>query len=122
MKFQAGNVIGKQGRPRGSRNALAKHVFEDLIEIWNEPVSAGSNIRRGPAALRIMMKTNPRDFCKLYGNLMPKEFWIDSTAQQLSDEELDVLIVQLRQRALEAREERSLDTAVEIKMIPHAAN
>ena len=53
---------------------------------------------------------------------MPKEFWIDSTAQQLSDEELDVLIVQLRQRALEAREERSLDTAVEIKMIPHAAN
>ena len=107
------------GRPRGSRNKLAKHVFEDLIEIWNEPIAEGSAITRGVAALRIMSKQNPRDFCKLYGALMPKEFWIESTAQQLSDEELDTLIGQLRQRALEAREEQTLP-APQLKVIEHA--
>ena len=109
MKFQGGNTIGKQGRPRGSRNALAKRVFEDLIEIWDEPISTGHDIRRGPAALRIMSKQNPRDFCKLYASLMPREFFFEhSTIAQLEDGELDTLIEQLRQRALEAREQQAL--------------
>ena len=109
MAWTAENRPINGGRPRGSRNKLAKHVFEDLIGIWNEPISEGSTITRGVAALRIMSKQNPRDFCKLYGSLMPKEFWIDSTAQQLSDEELDDMISQLRQRALEARQAQAIE-------------
>src|SRR5262249_14869437 len=102
------------------RNKLAKHVFDDLVEIWNEPISAGSDIRRGPAALRIMSKQNPRDFCRLYGSLMPKEFWISSNVAQLCDRELDRGIGNIRIRLLEQREQKALDAAVEIKMIPHA--
>src|SRR5262245_43877748 len=97
------------GRPRGSRNKLAKRVFEDLIDVWDEPIAEGSTITRGVAALRIMSKQNPCDFCKLYGSLMPREFWIDSTAQQLSDEELDAMIEQLRQRAIEARQAQAIE-------------
>src|SRR5262245_31952482 len=107
------------GRPVGSRNSLAKHVFEDLIEIWNEPISQGSDIRRGPAALRIMSKQNPRDFCKLFASLMPREFFFEhSTIAQLDDVELDKMIEQLRQRALEAREEQTLP-APQLKVIEH---
>src|SRR5262249_51737602 len=107
-------------RPKGSRNKLAKHVFDDLVEIWNEPISQGSDIRRGPAALRIMSKQNPRDFAKLYASVLPKEFWLESTAQELSDEDLDRVIENIRSRLLEQREERALDAAVEIRMLPNA--
>ena len=108
------------GRPVGSRNKLAKFVFEDLIEIWNEPIAEGSAITRGVAALRIMSKQNPRDFCKLYGSLMPREFFFEHpTIAQLDDVELDKMIEQLRQRALEAREEQTLP-APQLKVIEHA--
>src|SRR5215510_14124488 len=118
--FEAGNTYGKAGRPAGSRNKLAKHVFEDLIEVWNEPISPGSDIRRGPAALRIMMKTRSADFCKLFASLMPREFFFEhSTIAQLDDVELDKMIEMLRQRALEARQEQALP-APRLKVIEHA--
>src|SRR5262245_22163809 len=107
--------------PKGSRNKLAKHVFDDLVEFWNESISQGSDIRRGPAALRIMSRQNPRDFCKLYANLMPRELWLESTAQELSDEELDRVIQNIRQRLLEQREERALDQVTQIKLVEHVS-
>ena len=118
-KWTSDNHPVNGGRPKGSHNLLAKRVLEDLRQVRDEPIAEGSTITRGIAALRVMSKQNPKDFAKLYGALMPKEFWIESTAQQLSDEELDTLIGQLRQRALEAREEQTLP-APQLKVIEHA--
>src|SRR5262249_25289348 len=117
--FKPGNTIGKNGRPRGVKNRLAGDVLSDLLAVWNEPIKEGSDIRRGPAALRIMSRERTHDFVKVFANVLPKEFLVESTAAELSDEDLDALIAQLRVRALEAREEKAL-TGVEIKMLPHA--
>jgi len=120
MRFESGNTIGKTGgRPRGSRNRLAKDVLDDLIAVWNELLRPDSDIRRGPAALRIMSKERPADFCKLFASVLPKEFWLESTAQELSDEELDRMIEILRERVLVSREERTLDQIAQIKLVEH---
>jgi hypothetical protein len=117
VRFEKGNTLG--GRPRGSKNKLAKSVLEDLLAIWNEPLRPDSDLRRGPAALRVMSKERPADFCKLYASVLPKELWLESTAQELSDDELDRVIENIRQRLPEQREEKALDAAVDIKMVPH---
>jgi hypothetical protein len=95
MEFQPGNKFGK-GR-RGAKNRLASRVLEDLIKIWDEPCRPGSDITNGVAALRIMAKQNPADFAKLYCNLVPKEYWVESTTlSDMNDEELDKIIMRMR--------------------------
>jgi hypothetical protein len=85
--FTVGNTIGKAGKPRGTRNRLASHVFEDLLQVWNEPIKEGSDITRGKAALRIMSREKPADFAKLYAGVMPKEFVFENVVNELSDED-----------------------------------
>jgi len=93
--FEKGNTFGK-GR-KGAKNRLASRVLEDLIQIWSEPVREGSNISNGVAALRIMAKQHPAEFCKLYCNLVPKEYWVESTTlSDMDDAELDAVIARMR--------------------------
>jgi hypothetical protein len=117
--FQPGNTIGHAGRPKGAKNRLATTVFADLLDVWDEPVTPGSDITRGRAALRVMSRTHPDHFAKLYAGLLPREFWVESTANQLDDDELDKVIEALRQRVIEAREERSLDAASQMKLVEY---
>jgi len=112
--FERGHRIG---RPRGSRNRLASQFLDDLIEIWNEPISKDNPLRRGPAALRIMSRDRPHEFAKIYASVLPKEFLVQSVASELDDDELDRMIEALRQRVLEAREERALDQALQMKLL-----
>jgi hypothetical protein len=116
MKFGPQNTFGK-GRPRGSRNKLAKRFFDDLSEVWGEPTPDGKSTR-GPAALRLMWRERPSDFCKLYAAIMPNEFWVDSVTQDLSDDELDAMIASLRTQVLEAARELPVLSAP--KVIEHA--
>src|SRR5262249_21407468 len=102
-KFQPGNTYGK-GR-RGAKNKLAARVLEDLIKTWDERIREGSNITNGVAALRIMAKQNPAEFAKLYCNLVPKEYWVESTTlSDMDDVELDKVIARMRD---ELREEEA---------------
>jgi hypothetical protein len=103
-------------RPKGSRNRLAKDVLDDLISIWNEPMRPDSDIRRGPAALRIMSKERPADFCKLYSNLMPREFLFEH-ATFTEVEEVDRVIEAIRERIALASHERL--EAPQMKVISH---
>lgn len=116
MKFEQGNKMSS-GRPRGSRNKLAKRFFEDMSEVWDEPAPDGKSTR-GKAALRLMWRERPGDFAKLYAAVMPREFWIDNVASELSDDEIDRAIETLRDQL---RGERALELkADELKMIEHA--
>src|SRR5215469_7933733 len=47
-RFEPGNRLG--GRPRGARNKLAKRFFEDMSEVWDEPIADGKSTR-GKAAV-----------------------------------------------------------------------
>jgi len=93
--FELGNKLA--GNRRGVKNKLATRVLEDLIKIWDEPVREGSSITNGVAALRIMAKLHPAEFCKLYCGLVPKEYWVESsTLTDMNDDELDKVILRMR--------------------------
>jgi len=50
-RFQPGNTIGAAGKPRGTKNKLAHTVLADLLDVWDEPVTPGSDITRGVAPI-----------------------------------------------------------------------
>src|SRR5262249_52890271 len=101
MKFEPGNNYAKLGgRPRGSRNRLTARIFEDVLSHWNEPIE-GRNITKGIAALEVMRKERPAEYVKAVLSIMPKELNIsDSTVADLSDEQIDTLIMTLRRQVL----------------------
>jgi hypothetical protein len=116
MTFQKGNRGNPGGRPKGAKNKLATEVLRDLIAIWNEPQMIGDKpmldgdgvvITRGVATLRIMSKQRPTEFCKLYANLMPREFWVDQGVGELGDQEIDDLITTMRERVRLLREQKT---------------
>ncbi|HVI67943.1 MAG TPA: hypothetical protein VM910_35990 [Bradyrhizobium sp.] len=113
-RFEPGNRLG--GRPRGARNKLAKRFFEDMSEVWDEPTADGKSTR-GKAALRLMWRERPGEFAKLYAAVMPREFWVDNVAGELTDDEIDRAIEMLREQI---RGERALELkADELKMIEY---
>jgi hypothetical protein len=93
-------------------------VLQDLLDVWDEPIAEGKELTRGKAALRIMSREKPADFAKLYAGIMPREFWVESIATELADDELDRMIEQLRERVLTAREEQP--ALLSTKVIEHA--
>jgi hypothetical protein len=92
-KFERGNTIGR-GRPRGARNKLASHVFEDVLEIWNEPAAEG--LTRGKAAMLAMWRERPNEFVKSVFSVLPRELLFENITAELADDELDRMIEALR--------------------------
>jgi hypothetical protein len=120
LKFEPGNSYSK-GRPKGARNKLAASVFSDVYEFLTEPAAfQAGEPTKFRALLLTLFRESPRDLLRFIASIMPKELSIESsTVTDLADDELDRMIEQLRERALAAREERSLD-ASQLKMLPHA--
>jgi hypothetical protein len=112
-QFKPGHNI-KGGRPKGSRNKLAQRVFDDILKHWNEP--AGGDLCKGQAALELLYRERPGEYLKLTASLLPKEFVFENAVTELDDEELDRMIEMLRERALSARQEQTL----ELKPVPKA--
>jgi hypothetical protein len=94
---------GHTGRPRGTRNKLAGRVFEDIFAHWNEPVAPGSNVCKGQEALQALYTRSPSEYLRLVASTLPKEFVFENAITELEDDQIDELILKLRQRALEAR-------------------
>ena len=112
-QFKPGHNI-KGGRPKGSRNKLAQRVFDDIFRHWNEP--AGGDLCKGQAALELLYREKPGEYLKLTASVLPKEFVFENAVTELDDEELDRMIEMLRERALSARQEQTL----ELKPVPKA--
>ena len=108
---------GSAGRPKGSRNKLAQRVFDDLFRHWNE--EAGGGLCKGQAALELLYRENPGNYLKLTASVLPKEFVFENAVSELDDEELDSMIEALRERALAARQEQSLELKPESKALPN---
>jgi hypothetical protein len=111
-KFELGNRLG--GRPRGARNRLANRVFEDVLEFWNEPVKDGSTVTKGKAAMLTMWRERPHEFVKFVGSVMPKELIFEDATTNMTIEELDAVILEIR-RQLEAPKEAPM--LIEAKVV-----
>ena len=78
------------GRIKGSRNKISEAFLKDLAAEWEAS---------GPAALKVMAKEEPGNFVKVVAALLPKEFEIsDSRLKDMDDDELDLLITEVRAR------------------------
>jgi len=115
-QFKPGHNI-KGGRPRGSRNKLAQQVFDDIFRHWNEP--AGGELCKGQAALELLYREKPGDYLKLTASVLPKEFVFENAVTELDDEELDRMIEALRERALSAQQEQTLELKAQPKALPN---
>jgi hypothetical protein len=111
---------GHSGRPKNSRNKLAQRVFDDVFRHWCEP--ANGDMCKGQAALELLYREEPGAYLRLTASVLPKEFTFDHVAAELGDEELDRMIEMLRERALEARREQSLELKPEPRALINGRN
>src|SRR6266540_3143477 len=99
-QFQLGH---SGGRPKGARNRLAARVFEDILRHWTEPAGEGSELCKGQEALETLYKEKPGEYLRLTASVLPKEFVFESVTSELDDDQIDELLMALRQRMIEAR-------------------
>src|SRR5262245_40512163 len=90
------------GRPKGTRNKLAGKVLEDIFAHWTEP-SDNPAFCKGQAALEMLYRERPGDYLRLTASLLPTEFVLESAMADLDNDQIDELLMQLRQRVLEVR-------------------
>src|SRR5262249_14907081 len=91
---------GHTGRPRGTRNQLAARVLEDICAHWCEPVTPGSDVCKGQEALQALHARSPGEYLRLTASVLPKEFVFEAAASELGDDQIDELILRLRQRVI----------------------
>src|SRR5262249_4302114 len=94
---------GHTGRPRGTRNKLAGRGFEDIFAHWGEPLAPGSKACKGQEALQALHARSPGEYLRLTASVLPKEFVFETAVAELEDDQIDELILKLRQRVIEAR-------------------
>jgi len=95
--------LGHSGRPKGTRNRLAVQVFEDILRHWCEPAAPGSKLCKGAEALETLYKEKPGEYLRLIASALPREFIFENVTPDLDDEQIDELLLALRQRMIEAR-------------------
>jgi hypothetical protein len=91
------------GRPKGARNRLAARVFEDIFAHWCEPAAPGGNMCKGQEALETLYKEKPGEYLRLTASVLPKEFVFENVVADLDDDQIDDLLMALRQRMVETR-------------------
>jgi hypothetical protein len=95
MSFESNQFKkGQGGRAKGVRNKLSWAFLTDLLADYEA---------HGQDAIKICRIERPIEYIKMIAGLLPKEFEItDSRLNELSDEEIDGLISQLRARVRSA--------------------
>jgi hypothetical protein len=89
-RFVTGNSGG--GRPKGSRQELAREFLDDMRKIWGEC---------GPDVLRRVVELDPAAFLRAMTAIMPKE--IDLNVNRFDEMSLEQLKSQYAALAREAR-------------------
>ena len=103
MRFKPGH----SGRPRGTRNVLTRDFIAALAKEFEE---------HGEAALKIVRIESPETFLKLIASLVPRELDISSRVSTLDDEELEIMIENLRTKLLQQSAPAMIEAkAIEVK-------
>jgi hypothetical protein len=79
------------GRQKGVRNRLSHAFLNDLLQEWTE---------HGAETLRIARVERPIEFAKMVAGLLPREFEleINTTVTEISDDELQSMLDDVRRR------------------------
>jgi hypothetical protein len=93
----------RAGRPKGARTRLTAKVFEDLLTHWNEPAAPGATMHKGLEALTTLYREKPGEYLRLVASTLPREFVFDQVTSDLTDEDVDQLILKLRERLADQR-------------------
>jgi hypothetical protein len=99
-QFQLGH---SGGPPKGARNRLAAQVFEEILRHWREPAAPGSKLCKGAEALEMLYKEKPGEYLRLTASVLPREFIFENVTSDLDDEQIDELLLTLRQRMIDSR-------------------
>jgi len=79
----------RAGRKPGSKVRLTNTFLSDVLDEWE---------KGGKDALRIVRIENPDRFCVMVASLVPRELLIEGVASDLDDDELDAMILRLREQ------------------------
>ena len=80
---------------------------------------AGGELCKGQAALELLYREKPGEYLKLTASVLPKEVVFENAVTELDDEELDRMIEALRDRAIAARQEQTLELKAQPKALPN---
>jgi len=101
MVFKPGNPYGfkpgNPGRPHNARNKLTLRVFEDVLKHWQDPSEHDPKMPRGINALERMYKHKPVEYVRAVLSILPKELQVESITQGMSPQELETIIVKIRE-------------------------
>jgi hypothetical protein len=86
----------RAGRKPGSKVRLTNTFLSDVLDEWEQG---------GKDALRIFRIENPDRFCVMVASLVPRELMIESVTSDLPDDELDAMIVRLREQLAKPQEQ-----------------
>ena len=92
-------VRSSTGRPRGAKNRLHRPFVEAPHEDFRE---------HGADAIRVCRIEDPTAYLKVIASILPRELVVESAAADLSDEELEAMIANLKAQMLEAAREQPL--------------
>jgi hypothetical protein len=99
-RFQIGNQIGKNGRPKGSRNRLSLKVLEEVLGHALSEIP-GRDMTKLKAALEVLQKTKPADYVRAVISLLPKELVLSASAvSEMADEHIEAMIQELYQQRM----------------------
>ena len=79
----------RAGRKPGSKVRLTNTFLNDVLDEWEKV---------GKDALRIFRIENPDRFCVMVASLVPREVLLETATSELSDIELDDMILRLREQ------------------------
>jgi|SRR6516165_9402846 hypothetical protein len=106
-KFIPGQSGNPAGRARGSKNRLTIRVFEDVLRHWSEPSKAqtkdGKILTKGEYALDQMALYKPNEYVRAILSIMPKEVQVENVLSDLSNRDLDDLMVTIKEQLRAAR-------------------
>lgn len=97
-RFVPGHSV-RGGRPAGVRNKLNSAFLEDLLAEWRE---------HGRGAIKIMRTEEPSAFVRVVASTLPKEFTFENVMSDISDEQLDDVIVRIKEQMIAARKDKPM--------------
>ena len=98
--FKPGNKLG--GRPKGSRNKLG----EDFISALQQDFRS-----HGDEVIARVREDKPDQYLKVIASILPKEFTVNHNAgDELSDDQLGIILDAARRRLAQASEHLGADT------------
>jgi hypothetical protein len=89
----------RAGRKKGSRDKLGRDFFQALSEDFAE---------HGRGVITIVRNEEPGLYLRIVASTMPKEFTVEHAAEALDDEELELMIAEMRERRAKLVEQPKL--------------